>query len=171
MVVEAVLKTAGVDYVSVVLGRVVLTHELTTMQKIKVEEGLAHYELELIEDKTKILVERIKTEITSMLHTENKTHLKLSAHLSDIMSYNYTYLANTFSDQEGMTLERYYISQRIERAKELIVYEDLSLNQITDELAYSSVSHFCLQFKKVMGITPAEFRKRCQCEDYIWRNL
>jgi AraC-like DNA-binding protein len=141
------------------------------MQKGKLEEGLKHYELELLEDRSKILVERTKTEIIGILHSSQPLQYKLSAHLSKVLDYNYTYLANTFSELEGITLERYFIAQRVERVKELILYEDLSLAQITDELAYSSVSHLCLQFKKVTDMTPAEFKKLCKLDDFVWRPL
>lgn len=169
MAVEAVLKANQVDYSSVELGRAKLAAPLTPVQKKGVAEGLAHYQLELMEDRNKILVERIKTEIIGLLHAPDTLKLKLSVHLSQALDYNYTYLANTFSEEEGMTLEKYFISQRVEQVKELIVYEDLSLTQIMDELGYSSVSHLCLQFKKVTGLTPAEFKKRCQSDDFVWR--
>jgi AraC family transcriptional regulator len=117
------------------------------------------------------LVERIKTEVIQLLQSPQDMQLKLSAYLSKVLAHNYTYLANTFSDEEGLTLERFFITQRIERVKELIVYEDLSLSRITDELNFSSVSHLCQQFKKVTGITPAEFRKLCQSEEFVWRNI
>lgn len=169
MAVEAVLRENGVEYHAVELGRARLQAPLTAIQKAGVTKGLAHYKLELMEDKSKILVEGIKTEIINLLQSPHTLQLKLSAHLSRALGYNYTYLANTFSEQEGMTLERYFISQRIERVKELMVYEDLSLTQISYELAYSSVSHLCLQFKKVTGLTPAEFKKRCRSGDFVWR--
>ena len=124
-----------------------------------------------MEDHNKILAERIKAEIIGLLQSPKIFKLKLSVHLSQSLGYNYTYLSNSFSEQEGMTLEKCFISQRIERAKELMVYEDLSLTQITDELAYSSVSHICVQFKKVTGLTPVEFKKRSRSDNFVWRPL
>lgn len=171
MAVETVLKEAGVCYVSVILGKAVLAQELTPVQKAKVEEGLKYYELELMQDKKEILVERIKVEIHSLLKSPGKTQFKLSAYLSNALDFNYTYLSNTFSEKEGKTLEHYFIAQRIERAKELMVYETLSLAQIADELLFSNVSHLCVQFKKVAGITPAEFKKLCLSDDFEWRAL
>lgn len=171
MAVEAVLEANKIAYRSVELGRAELIGELTPEQKMKFADGLRHYELELMENRTAILMERIKTAIMELLNSRQPMKLKLSAHLSNALDYNYTYLANTFSEQEGITLERYFISQRVEKVKELIVYENLSLVQIADELGYSSVSHLALQFKKVTGITPAEFRRRCQSENFVWRKL
>lgn len=171
MAVEAVLQANGIAYLEVQLGWAKLEEELTTAQRTAIEKGLRHYGLESMADKKKILVERIKTEIISLLQSPQKIRLKLSAHLSEVLEYNYTYLANMFSEQEGQTLERYFITQRIERVKELMVYEDFSLSRITDELNFSSVSHLGQQFKKVTGITPAEFRKRCQMDDFVWRKL
>jgi AraC-like DNA-binding protein len=171
MAVQAVLEEAGAPYLAIELGWAKLREHLTLEQTVQVREGLDRYELAMIEDKTAILIERIKTEIVRILHSPDPMHLKLSAHLSQVLDYNYTYIANTFSEQEGITLERYFIAQRVERVKELIVYEEMSLNQIMDELAYSSVSHLCLQFKKVSGLTPAEFRKQSRAENFIWKAL
>lgn len=171
MAVEAVLKENGIPYEDVQLGWAKLNGELADGQRTAVENGLKHYGLELMKDKKKILVESIKTKILALLQSPQDMRLKLSAYLGNALEYNYTYLANTFSDEEGITLERYFITQRIERVKELIVYEDLSLSRITDELNFSSVSHLCQQFKKVTGITPAEFRKLCQTEAFIWRSI
>lgn len=169
MAVEKVLNDNAISFHAVELGIAKLCAPVTAAQKEKVSKGLAYYHLSLMEDRNKILVERIKTEIIRILHTEEPLRYKLSAHLSQILDYNYTYLANTFSEVEGITLEKYFIQQRVERVKELIVYEDLSLAQITDQLNYSSVSHFCLQFKKVTGLTPAEFKKHCGSDDFVWR--
>lgn len=171
MAVEAVLQANGIAFQDVQLGWAKLAEDLTATQQTAIEKGLQLYGLELMADKKKILVERIKTEIISLLQSPQNLRLKLSAHLSDVLEYNYTYLANTFSEQEGQTLERYFITQRVERVKELMVYENFSLTRIADELNFSSVSHLGQQFKKVTGITPAEFRKRCQLEDYVWRKV
>jgi AraC-like DNA-binding protein len=169
MAVQAVLDASGIAYRSIELGRVQLAAPLSEGEKKSVVEGLAHYRLELMEDRSTILVERIKTEIITLLQPPYQLHIKLSAHLSLALGYNYTYLANVFSQEEGMTLEKYFILQRVERVKEMIVYEDLSLTQVVDEMNYSSVSHLCVQFKKVTGQTPAEFRKNVQSDNYIWR--
>lgn len=169
MAVQSVLASNQIEYRSVELGRVLLVAPLTADQKDKLVKGLAYYQLYLMDDPNEILVERIKTEILGLLQSPHTLQLKLSVHLSQALDYNYTYLANLFSEHEGMTLEKYYICQRVERIKEFIVYENMSLSQITDELAYSSLSHLCMQFKKVTGLTPAEFKKRCLSDDFLWR--
>jgi AraC-like DNA-binding protein len=97
--------------------------------------------------------------------------LKLSAYLSKKLNYEYTYLSNMFSELEGSTIERFYIVNRIERVKELIVYDDLSLSEIAYQLKFSSVSHLCQQFKKVTGETPSDYKKLCESNDYVWRKL
>lgn len=169
MAVEAVLREAGVDDALVELGRARLAAPLTEDQKTAVKKGLAYYHLALMENRNKILVERIKTEIRRLLAAPEQMQLKLSVYLSQVLDYNYTYLANVFSEEEGMTLEKYFINQRVERAKELMVYEELPLGEITGQLKFSSVSHLCLQFKKVTGLTPAEFKKQCRLDDFTWR--
>lgn len=171
MAVQLVLEEAGVAYEAIELGWAKLNVGLTPELKQKIAQGLARFELEILEDKTRIMVELIKTEIIRLIHSSGPMQLKLSAYLSGALGYNYTYLANTFSEQEGITLERYFIAQRVQRVKELMVYEDLPLGDITDELGYSSVSHLCLQFKKVAGITPAEFRKLSRTKHFIWKPL
>lgn len=171
MAVRAVLEAAEIPYLSIELGKIKLPAALSATQRTILNKGLKHYQLELMENKVRIFVERIKTEINNLLHSPNSMHLKLSAHLSMVLGYNYTYLSNTFSELEGITLERYFITQRVERVKELLVYEDLSLTRIADKLSYSNVSHLCLQFKKVTGITPAQFKRRCQAGDYVWREV
>lgn len=101
--------------------------------------------------------------------SQNEMLLKLSEYLSKSLNYDYTYLSNIFSEMEGSTIERFYIVTRIERVKELIVYEGLTISEIANQLNYSSVSHLCLQFKKVSGQTPSMFKKRCESEDFVWR--
>ena len=170
MAVETVLEAQKINYHSIELGIVVLTDILTSSQQEKLNKELNHYQLELMTDRNKILVERVKTEILNLLQSSYNMPLKLSAFLSMMLGYNYTYLANVFAEQEEMTLEKYFIMQRVERVKELIVYEDLSLSQITKQLHYSSISHLSVQFKKVTGFTLTDFKKRCQFEDFIWRS-
>lgn len=171
MAVAAVLQQAGVEYHAIELGWAKLKSGLTPAQKQAVVAGLAYYQLELLEERNKILIEKIKTEIIRLLQSPQAIRFKLSVHLSELLQYNYTYLANVFSEGEGITLERYFITQRVEKAKELIWYEDLPLAEITDRLNYSSVSHFCHQFKKVAGLTPGDFKKQCGQEDFILRVL
>lgn len=171
LAVQSVLESNQVMFQSIELGKVKLIRELTGSQRTKVASDLKYYELEIVEGKNRILVELIKAEIIKLLNRPDPTLLKLSAHLSKTLDYNYTYLASNFSQTEGHTLEKFFITQRVEKAKEMMVYQNKSLSEITQELNYSSVSHLCLQFRKVAGITPMEFRKLLQSEDYVWRNI
>ena len=171
MAVQAVLEEAGADVKQIELGWVETHTPLTIAQMESMSLGLERCGLTIMQDKSDILIEKIKNEITRILQLPEPLLLKLSAHLSIETGKNYTYLANTFSEKEGITLERYYISQRIEKVKELIIYDKMSLNDIVYKLAFSSVSHLCQQFKKVTGHTPAEFRKMSKQKNFVWRKL
>jgi AraC-like DNA-binding protein len=170
MAVQSVLESLSIDYLRIELGKVSLTKNLTLEEQEVLNFSLKKYELELIEDKRKILVERIKTLIIELFHSSKpELYFKFSEHLSRSLQYDYTYLSNVFSELEGSTIEKYYIMQRIERVKELIIYEGFSVTEISHHLNFSSVSHLCLQFRKVTGHTPAIFKKLCATEDFVWR--
>ncbi len=171
LAVQDILEKNNVKYKRIELGFAELEDEASMELQHDLDRQLRPLELEVMFDRQHVLVEKVKNEITALLNDPSMICLKLSAHLSDKLGYNYNYIANTFSDLEGITLERYFIKQRVERVKELIVYENMQLSDIIVELRYSSVSHLCQQFKKVSGITPAEFRKRCQAGRYVWRPL
>ena len=170
MAVQSVLEEYNIPYHKIELGKAVLCGVLTPDERNSVNTGLSRYKLELMEDKKKILVERIKVliiELAQSSHDEKR--LKLSEYLSKNLDYDYTYLSNTFSELERSTIERFYIVTRVEKVKELIIYEDLNITEIAYRLHYSSVSHLCLQFRKVTGHTPSMFRKLCESEDFVWR--
>jgi len=170
MAVQAVLEGLDISFHSLELSSVQLDSPLTAEQKNKVNKGLEYYSLELMNNKKMILVERIKTLIIEKFHTrEAEYSLKFSVYLSESLQYDYTYLANIFSEIEGATIERFYIFSRVERVKELMIYETLSIKEIAYQLNYSSVSHLCLQFKKVTGYTPSVFKKLCDSRDLVWR--
>ena len=173
MAVQSVLEKLQIEYQSIELGKVNLRSAITTEQLELLNAALNYYELEVMDDKKKILVERIKVCIIEKLNSSSSLIMeeKLSLYLSKHLHYHYTYLANVFSEMERCTLERHYIESRIERVKELIVYEAISLKEISYRLNFSSVSHLCLQFKKVTGQTPSQFKKLCESEDFVWRNL
>ena len=115
--------------------------------------------LELIEDKKAVIIEKIKNVIIEMIHYEDEIpKVNFSDYLSSKLNYNYTYLANLFSETEAITIEHYIIMHKIERVKELIVYDDLNLSEIAWKLHYSSVAHLSHQFKKVTGLTPSFFK-------------
>lgn len=170
MAVRVVLEELGIAYQKIELGHAVLESTLTREELAVLNRALKRFELELMSDRTKILTERIKTLILEAIRSsKNEGSLKLSALISQHMAYEYTYLANLFSEVEGTTIERFYIENRIERAKELMVYDGLTTKEIAYRLNYSSMSHLCGQFKKVTGYTPAEFKKRCQSDGFVWK--
>ena len=170
MAVQSVLESLKINYLHIELGKVSLTTALTLEEQAVLNSSLKRYQLELMDDKRKILVERIKTLIIEQFHSPgDEIHFKFSEHLSSSLNYDYTYLSNVFSELEGSTIEKFYIVQRIERVKELIVYEGLSVTEISHYLNFSSVSHLCLQFKKITGQTPSAFKKLCTTEDFVWR--
>lgn len=170
MAVQTVLEELNIPYLRIELGYVVLDKTLSSEELQQLEAGLNRFELFIVEDRKKILTTRIKNLILEWLRNSQKEGaLKLSALISEHMAYDYTYLANIFSEVEGKTIERFYIESRIERAKELMMYDGLSVKEISYELHYSSASHFSLQFKKVTGYTPVEFRKQCESTDFVWK--
>lgn len=170
MAVRTVLDSLNIAYTRIELGKAELTADLSEQQRNELDSALRVYELELMEDKRKILVEKIKTLIIELFHSsEVELDIKFSAHLSRSLQYDYTYLSNVFSELEGSTIEKFYITQRVERVKELMVYEGLSVTEISHHLNFSSASHLCLQFKKVTGQTPSNFKKLCDTEDFVWR--
>ena len=167
MAVQVVLEKLEIDYQAIEIGKVTLSKDLDSAQQKRLNEALKYYELELMDNKKNILVERIKILITEMFHSpDDEIPLKLTYYLSKRLHHEYTYLANIFSEVEKSTIERFYISTRVQRVKELLVYEGLSIKEISYQLNYSSVSHLCLQFKKVTGQTPSEFKKQFQSNNH-----
>lgn len=171
MMVKAELEKAGMPTVSVDLGEVEVK-ELPTPEQLKqVESSLKDLGFELIDDQKSRLIEQIKTIIIDLVHhTETQSPLKLSALLTSKLHYDYGHLSNLFSAVEGSTIEKYYIAQRIEKVKELLVYNELNLSEIAFQLGYSSVAHLSSQFKQVTGMTPSAFKalqgsKRRNLED------
>jgi AraC-like DNA-binding protein len=170
MAVAAVLQQLQIEYQTIGLGWVELGSNISSAQQQALDEGLRHYQLELMDNNKDIMVERIKTAIIEILHADQmETNLKLSVYLSERLGYDYTYLSNTFSEQEGYTIERFYIETRVERVKELLMYEDFTITEIAYRVNYSNVAHLCLQFKKVTGKTPSEFKKSCRTEAFVWK--
>ncbi len=170
MAVQTVLESLNIDYVLIQLGKAHLKTNLTGEEQKKLNHALKHYHLELMEDTKKILTEQIKILIIELLQRgPGENHEKLSVYLSKNLHYDYTYLANTFSETEGRTIERFYIENRVERVKELLVYETLNITEIAYKMNFSSVAHLCLQFKKVTGNTPSMFKKLCESESFVWR--
>lgn len=148
--------------VRVSLGEVMIQEDnLTDEQQDKLDAGLVHLGFERIDDRKARLIESIKNKIIKMIHHSDRLDLKVnwSSVLSEEVHYEYNYLSNLFSSVEGITLEQYIIRQKIEKVKELLFYDELSLSEIASKLGYSSVAHLSSQFKKITGMTPSELKK------------
>jgi AraC-like DNA-binding protein len=159
MIVKSQLTKLGLHYNSVELGEVDIHGEASPEQLDRLRIGLLKSGLELMDDKKSILVEKIKSVIIEMVHyMEEPIKIKLSDYLSDKLGHNYTYLANLFSEVKGITIEQFYLAHKIEKVKELLVYDELNLTEIAFKLNYSSVGHLSNQFKKITGLTPSHFK-------------
>jgi AraC-like DNA-binding protein len=122
--------------------------------------GLLHSGLELLDDKKSILIEKIKNVIIELIHySEEVPKINFSNYLSEKLKYDYTYLANTFSEVKGITIQQFIIMDKIEKVKELLLYDELNLTEIAFKLNYSSVAHLSTQFKKVTGLSPSFYRQ------------
>lgn len=160
MVVKSELEKLGLNYFSVRIGEANIKNNITSEQRDQLNFALKKSGLELLDDKKSILVEKIKNVIIELVHyTEDRLKTNLSDYLGDKLNYDYTYLANLFSEVKGTTIEHFFIIHRIERVKELMVYDELNLTEIAYKLNYSSVSHLSKQFKKVTGLTPSHFKQ------------
>ena len=157
--VENIFKHLNISYLSVILGEVEVAGKLPAETLEKLDAALQNLGFERIEDRKSRIIEKVKTEIVYLVHHSGEVlNTNLSNWLSDKLHYDYTYLSNLFSEVEGTTIEKYYISQRIEKVKELLVYDELTLTQIADKLGYSSAAYLSGQFKKVTGLTPSQFK-------------
>jgi len=159
MAVKSELDKVGLHYSRVELGEAEIMEDLPTAQVDHLNHALKKHGLELIEDKKSIQVEKIKTLIIELVHyRDEQIKTNLSDFLSEKLNHNYTYLANLFSEVKGTTIEKFYLSHKIEKVKELLVYDELTLSEIADKLHYSSVAHLSNQFKKMTGLTPSHFK-------------
>lgn len=160
MVVKDELTRLGLKYTSVELGEADLEDSISDNQREQFRANLLKYGLELMDDKKSVLIQKIKTVIIELVHySEEPLIINLSDYLSQTLHYDYTYLANLFSEVQGITIEKFFISHKIERVKELLVYNELTLTEIAYKLHYSSVAHLCTQFKKITGLTPSHFKE------------
>lgn len=160
MVVKATLNEIGIDTSQIELGEVFIEKELDKTQRNKVEAALNKIGFELLDDRKNILIESIKIEIIQLIQSaDDNSKVKRSNYLSQKLHHDYSYLSTLFSEVEGITIEQYFIAQKIEKVKELLVYDELTLSQIADQLNYSSIAHLSTQFKKVTGLTPTHFKK------------
>ncbi len=160
MLVKEELKKLGLDHVILNLGMVETAGEITHEKRIQLKNNLLKSGLELLDDKKSILIERIKNVIVEMVHYNDEIpKMNYSGYLSEKLGYDYTYLSNTFSEVKGITIQHYIIKHKIEKVKELLLYDEFNLTEIAHKLHYSSPSHLSNQFKKVTGLTPSFFKK------------
>ena len=173
MAVKEELKKLGLHFIVVDLGEIEIMETLTTEQHDKLKAGLLNSGLELMDDKRAVLIEKIKNVITEMIHYSDEVpKMNYSDFISEKLDYDYTYLSNLFSEIKGITIQQFIIVHKIERAKELLLYDELNLTEISYKLNYSSVAHLSNQFKKVTGLTPSHFkqlrRKRRIMLENVW---
>lgn len=161
MAVEAILKTNEIAFSKVALGEVELLEMPSQSQIAAFEKALINIGFEIIDNRKKQIVEKIKTSIVELIYQKNSVQkVNLSTYLSQILGHDYPYLSNLFSEIEAITIEKYFIVQKIERVKELLEYDEFSLNEIAFQLNYSSGAYLSNQFKKVCGITPSAFKNQ-----------
>lgn len=172
MLVKDELKKLGVHFVSVELGAVEIQGNFTEVLLEQFRNRLKKAGLELLDDKKIILVEKIKSVIVEMIHnSEEIPNVNDSDYISNKLNYDYTYLSNTFSEVKGITIQQYIIMYKIEKVKELLLYDELTLTEIAYQLHYSSVAHLSNQFKKVTGLTPTYFKELKQKRDSSYEDL
>ena len=160
MAVNELFRKLGMHVLSVELGEVDVSDSISEDNMILLRKELHNIGFELLEDKRTVLIEKIKTTIIDMVHNSDEIiKVNFSDYLSEKLNYDYTYLANIFSEIQGISIEHFIISHKIERIKELIIYDELNITQIADMMNYSSVAHLSMQFKKVTGLTPTSFKK------------
>lgn len=160
MAVKEVLKDMGLHFIVVDLGEVDIMEDLSLEQREQMKIALLASGLELMDDKKAMLIEKIKNVIVQMVHhTDEMIKINFSNFLSEKLNYDYTYMANLFSEVQGTTIEQYIISNKVERIKELIIYGELNITEIAWKMNYSSVAHLSNQFKKVTGLSPSHFKQ------------
>lgn len=160
LAVKDELKKLGLHYIIIELGEVEIMEDLSVEARERLKTALISVGFELMDDKRSVLIERIKNSVIEMIYHSNELmKLKFSHYLSNQLNHNYTYLANLFSEVQGITIEQFIISHKIEKIKELIIYGELSISEIAWKMNYSSVAHLSNQFKKVTGFSPSHFKQ------------
>ena len=158
--VKQELTRLGIKYMVLDLGMVELLENITEEQRKQLKTNLLRSGLELMDDKKSILIEKIKNVITELIHNSDQLpKVNYSEYISEQLEYDYTYLANTFSEVKGITIQQYIIINKIEKVKELLLYDELNLAEISFKLHYSSAAHLSNQFKRITGLTPSYYKK------------
>jgi YesN/AraC family two-component response regulator len=160
MVVKEELKKLGLHFVVVDLGEIEIMEDLTDLQREALKSALLNSGLELMDDKKAVLIEKIRNVIIEMVHySDELPKINYSDYIGEKLKYDYTYLSNLFSEVKGITIQQFIIIHKIERVKELLLYDEMSLTGISYILQYSSVAHLSNQFKKITGLTPSAFKQ------------
>ncbi len=172
MMVRSELEKLGLIPHSIELGIVELFDDITETDRNSLRENLGYLGLELLDDKRSIIIEKIKQVIIDLIHYDDEMHdVKYSTYISEKLNYDYNYLSNIFSEVKGITIQNFIILNRIEKVKELLLYNELNLTEIAFKLHYSSVAHLSNQFKKVTGLSPSYYKKLKQKRDINLENL
>jgi AraC-like DNA-binding protein len=160
LAVKEELKKLGLHFVVVDLGEIEIMEEMTPEQHQQLQRGLISAGLELMDDKRSVLIERIANVITEMIHhSAELPKVNYSDYISEKLNYDYTYLSNLFSEVKGITIQQFIIIHKIEKVKELLLYDELNLTEISYKMHYSSVAHLSNQFKKITGLTPSHYKQ------------
>ena len=160
MAVKEALKKLGLHFIVVDLGEVEIMENISVEEREQLKIALLSSGLELMDDKRAVLIEKIKNVITEMIHhSDELPKINYSNYISEKLNHDYTYLSNLFSEVKGITIQQFIIIHKIERAKELLLYDELNLTEISYQLHYSSVAHLSNQFKKITGLSPSHFKQ------------
>jgi len=160
MVVKEELKKLGLHFIVVDLGEVEIMENISPEEREQLKIAFQNDGFELMDDKRAVLIEKIKNAIVQMVHyTDDPIKINFSDYLSEKLNHDYTYLANLFSEVQGTTIEQFVINHKIERIKELIIYDELNITEIAWKMNYSSVAHLSNQFKKMTGLSPSHFKQ------------
>ncbi len=160
MIVKDALKELGLHFVIVELGEAEIMEDISDAQRAQLKSSFLDSGLELMDDKRTILIEKIKAIVIELVHyTDDLPSINYSDFISEKLGYNYNYLSNLFSDVKGMTIQQFIINHKVERIKELIIYDELTMSEIAWKMNYSSVAHLSNQFKKITGVSPSHFKQ------------
>ena len=160
MMVKEELKNMGLHFIVVDLGEVEIMENISTEQRLQLKNALLKSGLELMDDKRAMLIEKIINVIIEMIHYADEIpKVNYSDYISEKLNHDYTYLSNIFSEVKGITIQQFIIVHKIERVKEMLVYDELNLTEISYIMHYSSVAHLSNQFKKITGLTPSSFKQ------------
>ena len=172
LLVKDELKKLGLHYVVIDLGVVEILENILPEQLALLKQNLLRSGLELLDDKKSILIEKIKNVIIEMIHySDELPKVNYSDYIGEKLGHDYTYLANTFSEVKGITIQQFIIIHKIERVKELLLYNELNLTEISYKLQYSSVAHLSNQFKKITGLSPSFYKKLKKKRSYNLENM